>query len=193
MTEGIVANTRMKPLCTSLVVAFTLAIGLVAGPSGEAQNEPPEAREIARLLGTSGEFEAAMRAEGHTAAQAIQARFETRLRRPLSADEAGRLEALLIRLMMETAGKIDFEGFYASRLAQFFSSQELVELAAFYHSPLGAKALRFATIVASENKAEGARLAKTHAREFGERFNAEFSREFPSLAHELQHPQQPAK
>ena len=193
MTDGTIANTRMGPLNTSLVVVFTLAIGLMTGPSGEAQNESPEAREIARLTYVSDVFDAAARAGGAVGVRGVRADLERQLRRPLSEDEAGRLQALLTRLLTEMLPKSDFEDFYASLLALHFSPQELVELLAFYRTPLGAKLVRVAPSLNTEASAWGQRMATQRGREFNERFNAEFLREFPSLARERQHPRQPEK
>jgi hypothetical protein len=58
-----------------------------------------------------------------------------------------------------------------------------------YRTPLGMKALRFASAVAEETALFGQRLAATRKEQLIERFNAEFAREFPKLGEELQRKQ----
>lgn len=169
---------------TSLVI-LTLAVQFVAA-SSDGQNEAPEARELARLMFTSGLFDVVMIQAGGAATKVVKAGMEGRLGRPLSEDEARRLEALITRAVQDTVPKADFEALYAGLLSRHLSSQELKDLAAFYRTPLGAKALRLSAILTREGAAGGERIMKLHERAFVERFGAEFTRELPALEKELE-------
>ncbi|HKB26306.1 MAG TPA: DUF2059 domain-containing protein [Methylomirabilota bacterium] len=171
--------------------ALVLALVLLSGSPAAAQGEPPEARELARLIFTSGTFDAIMVQAGKIGSQVIKAALEGRVRRPLTEDETGRLQTLFTRLMKEVAPQQEWENLYASLISRHFSGAEMRELADFYHTPLGAKALRLSGVMVTEGAAAGERLMKAREKEFGARFGAEFSREFPALSREIERQQQP--
>jgi hypothetical protein len=88
--------------------------------------------------------------------------------------------------MKEVAPQQEWENLYASLISRHFSGAEMRELADFYHTPLGAKALRLSGVMVTEGAAAGERLMKAREKEFGARFGAEFSREFPALSREIE-------
>ena len=94
------------------------------------------------------------------------------------------------RLMKEAAPKPEWEMLYGTLIARHFSRDEMRDLAAFYRTPLGAKALRLSGVLVTEGAAAGERLMKSREREFGEGFGAEFSREFPAPSREIERQQQ---
>lgn len=142
----------MRPIPAALAT-LTLALLLLAASPGRAQDVPPEARDLAQLVGKIG-------------SQVVRANLEGRLQRQLSPGEATQL------------------------IARHFSRDEMRDLAAFYRTPLGAKARRLSGVLVTEGAAAGERLMKSREREFGERFGAEFSREFPALSREIERQQQ---
>lgn len=170
----------------TLVIPFALMVGLLAGAPAAAQNEPPEARELARLIFNAGTFDAIMAQAGKIGSQVVRAGIEGRVKRQLGPDEASRLEALFTRLMKETVPQPEWEALYTALISRHFSAAEMRELAAFYRTPLGGKALRLSGVLVSEGAAAGEHLVKSRQREFGERFGAEFARELPALSRELE-------
>jgi len=179
----------MRPIPAALAT-LTLALALLAAPPARAQDVPPEARDLAQLVFTPGSFDAIMTQAGKIGSQVVRANLEGRLQRQLSPGEATQLQALFTRLMKETAPKPEWETLYAALIARHFSRDEMRDLAAFYRTPLGAKAIRLSGVLVTEGAAAGERLMKSREREFGEGFGAEFSREFPALARELERQQQ---
>src|SRR5258708_40188320 len=83
--------------------ALVLALVLLSGSPAAAQGEPPEARELARLIFTSGTFDAIMVQAGKIGSQGIKAAPEGRVRRPRTEAETGPLQRLFTRLMKEGA------------------------------------------------------------------------------------------
>jgi hypothetical protein len=121
----------------------------------------------------------------------VKAGMEGRLARQLSTGEAERLHAIIARLLKEVVPKAQFEALYANLLAQHYSPAELKDLIAFYRTPLGAKLARLMAVLTTAGAARGEALFGSHEREFGERFAAEFAREFPALGRELERSRPP--
>jgi hypothetical protein len=125
------------------VIPLALMVVLLVAVRAPAQDQPPEARELARLIFNAGTFDAIMTQAGKVGSQVVRAGIEGRL-------------------------------------------AEMRELAAFYRTRLGGKALRLSGVLVSEGAAAGERLVNSREREFAERFGAEFAREFPALSRELE-------
>lgn len=82
-----------------------------------------------------------------------------------------------------------FDAQQVDLLAQYYSTQELKDLVAFYRTTLGMKVLRFSSVSSAESSAGLQRMMASRQREFVERFTAEFVREFPALNRELERKQ----
>ena len=178
----------MRPLSASLVI-LSLAGGLLTASLTAAQDDSLEAREIASLLFTSDSFDPVFSQAAKVGTSIMKVGLEGRLGRQLSEDEARRLEEIFTRAAKEVIPRSDFEAHYVDLLVQHFAPQELKDLAAFYRTPLGAKVLRFSSVMIAEGNAGVQRILKAHERDFHERFRAEFMREFPALRQELERQQ----
>lgn len=168
------------------VLSLALALGLLWGVPAAAQGTPPEARDLARLVFTSGTFEAIMTQAGKIGSQVVRAGIEGRVQRQFTEDEASRLQGLFTRLMKEAAPQQDWEILYATLISRHFSADEMRDMAAFYRTPLGAKALRLSGVMTTEGATAGEQLMKSRQHVLGQRFDAEFTREFPALAREME-------
>jgi hypothetical protein len=170
------------------VVVLSLGV-LAASSSSAAQGVSSEAQELARLSLSSGQFDRIGTQAGKIGVLPVQKAIEDRWGRKRTEDELRRLTEVFTRVLKETIPQSDFEENLAGQLGQYYSPQELRELLDFYRTPLGMKALRFASAVAEETALFGQRLAATRKEQLIERFNAEFAREFPKLGEELQRKQ----
>ncbi len=170
----------------TIVLPLALTLGLLWGAPAAAQGEPREAYELARLIFTSGTFDALMQQAGKIGSQVVRAGIEGRVQRQLTEDEASRLQGLFTRLMKEAAPQRDWETLYATLISRHFSADEMREMAAFYRTPLGAKALRLSGVMTTEGAAAGEQLMKSRQHQLGQRFDAEFTREFPALSREME-------
>jgi uncharacterized protein len=177
----------MKPLSASLVILW-LAVGLLAPSSAAAQSESSEAKELARLTFSSGS-DVVFTQAAKVGTLSLKAALEGRLGRQLTEDESSRLNEVYLRVFKETVPRSEFEAQYVDFYTRYYSPQELKDLLAFYRSPLGMKVLRFSSVSNEERSAGLQRVMASRQREFVERFNAEFAREFPALNRELEHKQ----
>jgi hypothetical protein len=166
-----------------------LCLETLAVSSGAAQGVSSEAKELARLSLSSGQFDLSGTQAAKIGVLPVQRAIEDRLGRKLTEDESRRLTEVFTRAFKQTIPQSEYEENLAGQFARYYSPQELTELVAFYRTPLGMKALRFASTVSEENALFVQRLATARTAQLIERFNAEFAREFPKLGEELQRKQ----
>jgi len=178
----------MKPFSASLVILW-LAVGLLAPAPTAAQSESPEARELASLTFASGQFDLLLTQAARVGTLPVKAALEGRLGRRLTEDESRRVSEILLRIFKDMFPQSVYEAHFADLFVRYYSPEELKELVAIYRTPLGLKMLRFPTITATENSAWVHQMIAARQREFAERFNAEFAREFPAPNRELEHQQ----
>ncbi len=173
------------------VIVLAFAAGLLTGAVGSvgAQTptaDRPEARELARLMFTSGLFDAVMFQAVRAATTVVKTGLEGRIRRELGEDEGRMLEGVLARTFAGVFPQPEWEELYAGLMAKHFSDGEMRELLGFYRTPLGAKALKLSDILTREGAEAGERLVKSREKAFAERFASEFARALPSLSSELE-------
>ncbi len=175
-----------------VILSMTLGLAVVTALLTAAQNDSPEAREIAGLLFTSN---AIVISQESTRASTfgVKAHIEEGLGRQLSEDEVRRLEGVIVRAATEALPRADIEAYYADLLAQHFSPEDLKNLAAFYRTPLGARVLHFSSVTLAEGKDRLKQILRDHQRDFQERFRAEFLRAFPGFRQELERQQRPTR
>jgi len=178
----------VKPFSASLVILW-LAVGLLAAAPTAAQSESPEARELASLTFSSGQFDLVLTQAARAGMLPAKAALEGRLGRRLTEDESRRVSEILLRIFKDTFPQSEYEAHFADLYVRYYSPVELKELVALYHTPLGLKMLRFSSITGTENSAWIHQMIAARQREFAERFNAEFAREFPAPNRELEHQQ----
>jgi len=166
-----------------------LCLGILAASSAGAQGVSSEAQELARLNLSSGQFDQIGTQAAKIGVLLVQKSLEDRSGRKLTEDELRRLTEVFTRVFKEAIAQSEFEDNLAGAFDRYYSPQELVELLAFYRTPLGMKALRFTSTVAEENALFAQRLTAIRKDQLNERFNAEFAREFPKLSEELQRKQ----
>lgn len=176
-------RTPMR-LFETMLAALALTL-LLSGGSARAQDAPPAARELARLVLTSGTFDSSTALAGETGAQDLRADLEKRVRRRFTEREAGRLQDLFMRLMKEVVTRQEWEALFAARLSSQFSVDEMQALSAFYRTALGAKALHLSDIIVREGAATASRLMKSRVHDFQQRFGVAFEREFATLSGEI--------
>jgi len=179
---------NMKPFSESLVI-FSLAVGLLAPTPIAGQSESPDARELASLTLSPDASDSVITQAAKGGALPVKAVLEGRLGRRLTEDESTRLNEVFLRVFKETIPLSAYEAMFVDLFARYYSPQELKDLVAFYRSPLGMKTLRFSSVSREESSAWIKRTMAGHEREFVERLNAEFAREFPALNQELEHKQ----
>jgi len=170
-------------------ILIVLCSGVLAASSFAAQGVSSEAQELARLSLSSGQFDQIGTQAAKVGVPPVQKAIEDRLGRKLTEDEFRRLSAVFTRVFKEALPQSEFADNLAGEFDRYYSPQELTELLAFYRTPLGMKALRFASTVAEESALFAQRLTATRKDQLIERFNAEFAREFPTLGEELQRKQ----
>jgi hypothetical protein len=178
----------MRPLSASLVILW-LAVEVLAPTPTAAQSESPEARELASLTFSSDRFDLFLTQAARVGTFPIKAALEGRLGRQLTEDESRRLSEVFLRIFKDTIHQSEVEAHFAGLFVRYYSAEELKELVAFYRTPLGLKTLRFSSFTAAESNAWFHQVTATRKREFAERFNAEFAREFPALNREREHKQ----
>ncbi len=178
----------MKPLSTSVVILW-LAVGPLTLASTVAQSESPEAKELASLIFPSAALDVVFTQAAKTGVLPVKFGLEGRLGRQLTEDESRRLDEIFLRIINETMPRSVFEAQQVDLLAQYYSTQELKDLVAFYRTTLGMKVLRFSSVSSAESSAGLQRMMASRQREFVERFTAEFVREFPALNRELERKQ----
>jgi hypothetical protein len=169
----------VKPFSASLVILW-LAVGLFAPAPTAAQSESPEARELASLTFSSGQFDLVVTQTVRAGMLPAKAAIEGRLGRRLTEDESRRVSEILLRIFKDMFPQSEYEAHFADLYVRYYSPVELKELVAIYRSPLGQKMLRFASITGTENSEWVRQWIAARQREFTERFNAEFAREFPA-------------
>jgi hypothetical protein len=178
----------MKLLSASFVILW-LVVGLSAPAPTAAQGESPEARELASLTFSSGQFDLLLAQARRAGAPPVKAALERRLGRQLTEDESRQLIEVFLRVFKETIPQSDYEAQLAAMYARYYSPPELKELVAFCRTPLGLKMLRFSSTTMTETSAWAQQVIAARQRELIERFNAEFARELPALNQELEHKQ----
>jgi uncharacterized protein len=175
----------MKSLSASLVILW-LAVGLLAPAPTAAQSESPEARELASLTFSSGQFDLLLPQAARAGMPPVRAALERRLGRQLTEDELRRVSEIFLRVFTDTIPRSEYEAHFADQFVRYYSPQELKGLVAFYRTPLGLKTLRFTSVTVTENSAWAQQVVAARQRDLVERFNAEFARELPALNQELQ-------
>jgi hypothetical protein len=180
-----------RTLCNSLgVLLLLLLLAAVASPLACAQERSfPEAHELARLILSSGMFEAVIQTAGDAATTVVTVAIEGRLRRSLSADEQSTLRRLLIQTTKETVPWDVWEELYARLYSKHASPQEIRDILAFYKTPLGRRALSLSLILTTEGMEAGRGLAKSREKDFERRFTDEFGKTMPELKAELERSQ----
>jgi hypothetical protein len=173
----------IEPLSASLVI-LSLAVALLAPAQAAGQGESREAKELASLIFSSGQFDQFVTLGARAGTFPVKASLERRLGRQLTDDESRRVGEIFLRVFQETIPRSDFEAHTVDLITRYYSQQELKELVAFYYTPLGQKALRFASVSTTAKWVQQMTAAREH--EFIKRFNAEFARELPMLNQELQ-------
>lgn len=177
----------MRPLSASLVVLW-LAVEFLAPTPTAAQSESPEARDLASLIFSSGQFDLLVTQAARAGTVPMKAALEWRLGRQLTEDESRRLSEVFLRTFKDTFPQSEYEAHFADLFVRYYSAEDLKELVAFYRTPLGLKTLRFSAITMMETRAWVHQVIAARQREFAERFRAEFVREFPAaLSPEFEH------
>jgi len=175
-----------KPMTAWRAILMVLCLGVLAAASSAEQGAQSEAQELARLSFASGQFDQIRAQAAKVGVLPLKTAIEGRLGRQLSEDELRRLTEVFTRVFKESIPQSEYEDNLAGQLSRYYSQQELADLLAFYRTPLGMKALRFASTAGEENALMVQRLMASRQAEFIERFNAEFAREFPKLSEEMQ-------
>lgn len=170
-------------------ILVLLVLVIQTASSAAAQGSSAEAQELAHLSLSSGEFDRIATQAGRAGVLPVKAAIEGRVGRQLTDDEFRRLAEVFTRVFKEAIPQSEYEDNLAGQLSRYYSPQELTELLAFYHTPLGMKALHFVSTVSEENALFAQRLTAARKDRLIERFNAEFAREFPKLGEELQRKQ----
>lgn len=176
-------------MMTWRAVLIVLVWGVLAASSFAEQDASPEAQELARLSFASGQFDQIVTQAAKLGVLPVKTGIEGRVGRQLSDDEFRRLTEVFTRVFKEGIPQSDYEDSLAGQLSRYYSLQELRELVTFYRTPLGMKALRFASVAMNDSALTVQRLMASRQALLIERFNAEFAREFPKLIEELQRKQ----
>jgi hypothetical protein len=176
----------MRPLSASLVVLW-LAVEFLAPTPTAAQSESPEARELASLIFSAGQFDLLVTQAARAGAVPMKAALEWRLGRQLTEDESRRVSEVFLRTFKDAFPQSEYEAHFAGLFVRYYSAEDLKELVAFYRTPLGLKTLRFSAITMMETRAWVHQVIAARQREFAERLKAELVREFPALSPELEH------
>ena len=186
VNDEVGGGINMRPLSASLVILW-LAVEVLAPTPTAAQNESPEARELASLTSSSDRFDLFLTQAARVGTFPIKAALEGRLGRQLTEDESRRLSEVFLRTFKDTIHQSEYEAHFAGLFVRYYSAEDLKELVAFYRTSLGLKALRFSSITMMETSAWFHQVTAARQHEFAERFKAEFAREFPALSPELEH------
>ena len=172
--------------CVVVSLLVLLLVVVACPPAWTQDRSTPEAHELARLILSSGTFEAVMTQAGSAATIVVIAAVEGRLRRSLSADERSELRTLLTQVTKDTLPWDLWEALYAGLYSKYASPAEITELLAFYKTPLGRRALSLNVILTTAGAEAGRNLAKSREQEFQTRFMDALAKTMPGLKAELE-------
>jgi len=170
---------------------IALVLFALAAPSGaRAQSAPtptdyPEAREIARLVFESGQYEAVLHTAVRVGLLQIKNVLEVQLRRGLTADELDGLHASLGNAFRTAVPRLVFEEASARTLAANVSQRDAQEMLAFYRTPLGAKLLALNVVLTRASEATTEEIIRARTPEFVRLFGSEVAQRLPGLAREI--------
>ena len=163
------------------VCAGILLVSVIPARADSDQASVSPYRELVKVMFTSGSFDVGLSRASKADTSAVRAQLEKHLSRQLTEDEAGRLQRLVTRVLLEVFPQSFWEDTYVDMLSKHVSVKDARELLAFYGTPLGQKALRLATMLTAEADNASQRVLKARDSEFRQRFIAEFQKEFPKL------------
>lgn len=179
---------RLKRTVRAMVMVCNCLsiLAAIAAPLTCAQERPsPEAHELARLILSSGLFDAASSQAASVGTAPVIVALQDRLKRSLSDEERSQLRSLMIQVMKDTLPWDVWEDLYADLYTKHASPAEITELLAFYKTPLGRRGLSLSVILATEAPEAGRNLAKSREKEFTVRFIDALGKTMPGLKAEL--------
>ena len=160
---------------------FVCAVALMlAGPSFAADRTETAARELYRLVAVGG-AEAIVEQMRGFAAAALTREVESRLGERFSVDERRRFQDAIDRVLAKHLSSRAFEDECVAIYTRHFTVDELEQLATFYRSPAGRKAIALQADLSSEMIAAGKRVGENlvRSRELQEELREEIRRALP--------------
>ena len=167
------------------VIVTLLVATLISFPVSAQESSAPEAHDLARLVLSSGTFEAVIDTASDVSTIFVTAMMEGRLRRSLSPNERSKLRGLLIQATKDTFPRELWEDLYARLYSKHATSSEIKDVLTFYRTPLGRRALSLSVILITEGGVASRSLAQSREKEFSRTFMEQFSKAMPGLKAEL--------
>ena len=169
----------------SAIVAILIlwAAGCAAPPPQDtAESRAAGARAVARIALEGGALDDTLDLGASLALEQASSELAIEIGRDLTAEEEVRVEAVIRSALAEIVTRERFEDAMATVYAVHFSAAELADIAAFFETPTGRKALSVQAAVSSEIGDATEAILEEQIGAFIADLDARLEAEFPGLA-----------